>query len=85
MSEWQTIETAPTDGVYVLLCCDFGEGRREITVARWCDSPAPAGPFGRFMWRELQDSSIAENVPTHWMPLPALPCSVEQLSSEKAK
>jgi hypothetical protein len=73
MSEWRPIETAPKDGSHVLLHCDFGETGRQITVARWCDDPSPAGPYGKFCWREMQDSSIAEQIPTHWMPLPEPP------------
>lgn len=70
--EWQPIDTAPKDGTNIILCCNFDD-RIELTIARWCDNPAPAGPFGRFMWREMQDSTIAEQVPTHWMPLPEPP------------
>lgn len=69
---WQPIDSAPKDGTNVMLLCVFDD-RREITIARWCDTPAPAGPFGKFCWREMQDSTVAEQVPSHWMPLPEMP------------
>jgi hypothetical protein len=69
---WRPIATAPKDGTRILVLCEFANGR-EPTVVRWVDSPAPAGPFGRFAWREMQDSAIAESVPKFWMPIPDAP------------
>lgn len=79
---WRPIETAPRDGTNILLLCDFGD-RREMTIARWSDNPLPAGPFGKFMWREMQDSTVAEKVPTHWQPLPALPVFMDDQRGER--
>lgn len=80
--EWQPIATAPKDGTRILVVCEFA-GKRDVTVVRWCDSPAPAGPFGRFTWREMQDSALAERIPTHWMPIPRLPQRNPSAQSKK--
>jgi len=63
---WQPIETAPRNGKWLLLWCAF-EDASEPAIARWVgDKFCPDGPFGRFVWRELDGSGIAERVPTHW-------------------
>jgi hypothetical protein len=72
-SPWRPIATAPKDGTRILVLCQFANGRDEPTVVRWVDNPTPAGPFGRFAWREMQDSAVAESVPTLWMPIPNAP------------
>jgi hypothetical protein len=73
MASWEPIETAPKDGTGVLLWCDFGDTGTEMVAARWIDNPAPAGPFGKFAWRDYQDGAVAEQIATHWMPLPEPP------------
>lgn len=60
--QWQPIETAPKDGTYVLLYCDYyGIGR-----CVWDD--------WRGVWRsDDPNHGIGFPQPTHWMPLPAAP------------
>lgn len=83
-SEWRDISNAPRDGSWVLLFCDFHDGGKEMRVARWVADHRPATrrekPYGPFVWA-TQDGppnlgTIAERVPTHWMPLPAPPDSI---------
>jgi hypothetical protein len=65
-NNWQPIATVPKDGRWVILWCDFGTNQEPV-IARWVDNPRPAGPFGKFMWRDYQDGAIAEQIPTDWM------------------
>lgn len=74
--KWRSIKTAPKDGTEVLLFCNLGRGNTELAIARWHEDQARPGPFGRFCWKEKEGSAWAENIPTHWMPLPAAPRSV---------
>lgn len=67
--QWQSIETAPKDGVPVLL-----SNGRYIEIARW-EEDAELGRFERGpAWQvfDCEDSwySVAFTNPTHWMPLP---------------
>jgi hypothetical protein len=61
---WQKIETAPKDGVYVLVA----RAGQWVGEARWTEGGG---------WREPNndwtDSWGQELHPTHWMPLPAPP------------
>jgi hypothetical protein len=59
MSEWLPIETAPTDGTFVLL---WAANESECAMV---------GYFGR-RW-ELAHCDCAPFTPTHWMPLPDPP------------
>ena len=72
MSDWQTIESAPKDGTWILLFVtepagsDYAiatgepEGWSHIDVGRWHDD---VGEFER----------VHAGEPTHWMPLPPPP------------
>ena len=67
---WKPIETAPRDGTWVIL------------YAPWLDNPDPSCPahdvefwIARFLkhqwrWFEQDEVCIAQDHPTHWMPLP---------------
>lgn len=57
MSEWQPIETAPSNGAYVLIV----GGRHAV---------ATTAPADGEWWRS---NKLLKAVPTHWMPLPAPP------------
>ena len=63
--EWQSIETAPKDGGYIL-CWSEGTHRilkyRSFPASSCC--PAEAGWF---------DDVLERWLPTHWMPLPEPP------------
>ena len=63
MSEWQPIETIPSDGRTVLLWFASEFPAPEIDRGGW--SPV----LGRVWWSG--DDIISQ--PTHWMPLPAPP------------
>jgi hypothetical protein len=64
--DWQTIETAPKDGTYILVYGKhsraIGYPGRQLTV-RW-DGQA---------WESADDGYGVYLTPTHWMPLPKPP------------
>jgi hypothetical protein len=78
MSEWQDIESAPKDGSWVYIWCDFVDGH-EPRIARYVADHTPNvdKPFGPFVWA-TQDGkpnigTIAEKVAKLWQPLPNPP------------
>ena len=75
MTDWQPIETAPRDGTLILLWDP--EGDPPYFPARFMrDDRPPRSPHGAFVWCQGSPAfgdRLAENVPTHWMPLPAPP------------
>lgn len=74
VTEWQPIETAPKDGPF-LAVIDCG-GDQSICTMRYAVAEAKnSRPEGEF---------IRERV-THWMPLPALPESLYNAITAKAK
>lgn len=74
MSEWQPIETAPTDGTKVLI---YQPSRRHAGGATWTSFTSEAEIYVcqcvRGMWFEASGEEYARFFPTHWMPLPASP------------
>ena len=60
MSDWQPIETAPRDGMILLV---WGEAR-DIDKGRW------SVRYER--WR-IPSLGLYPNDVTHWLPLPAVP------------
>lgn len=70
LEQWQPIETAPKDGTRIIIF--LGSPWARIVTARWFD-----------LWRNWQEGDFPEDrdeycgigsqVPTHWMPLPAVP------------
>ena len=77
MSEWKTIDSAPKDGQYLLVC-----GGDTSTVYRDYEIPddlvmvVARYDSGKEQWRfaEYDGGYLGEwPVPTHWMPLPAPP------------
>ncbi len=60
--EWKPIDTAPTDGTRVLVWDYDGE---ECVIAVWVD----------YAWRIVDDGAVIP--PSHWMPLPPRPPSLE--------
>jgi hypothetical protein len=73
MSEWQPIETAPSDGSRVLAYHPRREGNDRIKIR---------GADGEW-WRRLALESSHHSGPTHWMPIPQPPQS--QRSIEEAR
>jgi len=76
MSEWQTIETAPTDGTAVILFTS--QRRRNVWIGHFTEVVRMengvevfrhAGWTGTNIW----PTSDADHVPTHWQPLPEPP------------
>jgi len=61
-AEWQPIETAPKDGVTILVW--DGEA---FDLCLWSDSE---GFINATAWDDDEYASLA---PTHWMPLPEAP------------
>lgn len=67
MSDWQPIDTAPTDGTSIL-----------AWAADWSCPAVMSREFysGASYWEfreELISDSEGEGFPTHWMPIPVLP------------
>jgi hypothetical protein len=62
-SNWQPIETAPTDGTHVLAYWDNGN----IDLVKACDSETWVRAFN-----DDYDNFFVYR-PTHWMPLPEPP------------
>lgn len=78
---WQPIETAPRDGIWILLCggspnddtCYGDEGRRPA-VGQWttkCNGHEVEGHW-QHCWYDGGYYGEYEN-PTHWQPLPEPP------------
>jgi hypothetical protein len=70
--KWQPIETAPKDGIAILVCLP----NMQIEIGRWC----PPDPYmktpcaGHWAYRRsIQKRCQFEHQPTHWMPLPDPP------------
>lgn len=63
---WQPIETAPKDGTEILIC---DARTATILVAAW-NGDDPNTPTHKW---ECLDVAYHEDLPTHWMPLPAAP------------
>lgn len=74
MSGWQSIETAPKDGSWVMLSggrIDYGwdgESAPRVVVGQW----ANRAECWQFAWYDGGYYGEYEN-PTNWMPLPETP------------
>lgn len=68
--EWQTIESAPTDGTPILLFEPFRCDDGSVDVA---ESQMVVGCSRSGDWVEALNLEYAVISPTHWMPLPAPP------------
>jgi len=69
---WQTMETAPRDGTYVLCASRPLSGEWCFDVGRHCSNN---------IWVNEQFSTVPS--PTHWMPLPAPPATPQPPVSER--
>jgi hypothetical protein len=71
--EWQPIETAPKDGVWILVSCPEKIGNVQGTGM----AIARAAPHELSGWEMDNYDSLGWtplfNAPTHWMPLPEPP------------
>ncbi len=75
MTNWQSIETAPTDGTEILLAVKYPRGSRkgfftEVLTAQYCNS------IYRKDWVATSGADVT-GTPTHWMPLPENPEGAE--------
>ena len=71
LMDWQPIETAPKDGRWVLVC----GGNWRVIMAWYALNPR----IDRAYWKvsdEWDDYELADDQPTHWMPLPEPPVNV---------
>lgn len=73
MSEWQPIETAPTDGTYIVVYPGLWNG---ITcdIAAYNEDEYAKTP--RPYWRRIGTMRVTDcrsRPPTHWMPQPKSP------------
>lgn len=67
---WQPIETAPRDGVFILL----GYAGSHTSEGRWVGDPS-RNHWGETGWFETDEDVLCEHPsePTHWMPIPQPP------------
>jgi hypothetical protein len=83
--EWQSIETAPTDGTAVLLAPNMCVGTWDFGAEKWLVMNVPlnsdltiAGEYAAGNpWFEVMADAFGGPAPTHWMPLPAPPRASE--------
>lgn len=61
MAKWQTMETAPTDGIEILLFCPVKSSIKAYQVVSY------------FGWNNWEDGHGNDLCPTHWQPLPDPP------------
>jgi len=83
MTEWQRIETAPRDGVAILIMNNDAPGNESghaetccehnTYVAAWWANEGDGGEWVCYMDRI--EEPICPIDPTHWMPLPVPPGS----------
>jgi hypothetical protein len=68
--DWGQIETAPKDGVLILICTEGYTDRANgcPTTASWRAYHPNAK--GKECWRDVNGNKVH---PTHWMPLPIDP------------
>ena len=70
MSEWQTIETRPSEGFY-LVCCMLGHSEDYFPAVVWQDETISTGFLTG--WSQGDEWVEYELTATHWMPLPEPP------------
>ena len=72
--EWQSIESAPKDGTYILVYPGLWTGI-SASIARWDDDEYAARPMP--YWRRIDANNRIRldryTPPSHWMPLPDPP------------
>ncbi len=64
--QWQPIETAPTDGVWVM-AFEPNEVTTQFDCTHWITHMYHNG-----QWMDQDDCLVVRN-PTHWLPLPEAP------------
>ena len=85
MSDWQPIETAPKDGERILLAW----GIDAIEIGWWKHNGRTQRSYFAID-HEMDDYELADDQPTHWMPLPLPPqafgvrCGVAKGEQNKA-
>jgi hypothetical protein len=76
--EWQPIKTAPRDGTYII-----ASDGNVTTITTWGKtSHVPIYGWLLVAWGDPQDADLLRQNLTHWMPLPAPPVEVPQISSK---
>lgn len=75
-TDWQPIATAPKSGEVLVVV--LRAGCRGRVVAHYmpgghCIEDHPSIPAGWYRWSGFS-MQLLEDAPTHWMPLPDLPC-----------
>lgn len=63
MNRWHPMETAPRNGLEILLCL-WGT---DIIAAHWNQNKGP------YHWRTFDGIGYLDEAATHWMPCPLLP------------
>jgi hypothetical protein len=76
MNDWQPIETAPTDGRWLMLFVPDEIPEQVVGYWGWTDLPKDHEDFweGWLYADEILSNHVPEGpAPTHWMPLPEPP------------
>lgn len=68
MSEWQPIETAPTDQGELLGCLTYGDAQCFVVISYW-----PGSTHVEKGWSSARSGHRYGKDLTHWMPLPPKP------------
>lgn len=69
MSEWQSMNTAPTDGTHVLLACCWPEGHPFVCTG-WFDAEEDDWYQTNEHWTDNHSEPLQ---PSAWQPLPEPP------------
>jgi hypothetical protein len=73
MSEWQPIETAPTDGTEILAIL-LEDYKQVVFACGSSEGDEDEGPLT--YWKSIVTDRYV--LPTHWIPLPPLPSEGER-------
>lgn len=79
-NDWQSMETAPKDGSFILMYHPTAPAWGQVTIGKWetQEFNRQPKPFWDMWFRIGGRMDAREWVPTHWMPLPEAPSQGEK-------